>query len=551
MNILQRTIRLMLPDERRQAIRVAGAVWLTALLNFAGIASLLPVLYLLLERHSNHSTVLLFCLVALVVVVLKAVCSTWLLRVQHDFLLSLYKRLTLALYRAYYRRGLLFIHERGAGRLVFEVNSVCFAFTQSILMPLLRMAADAMLLTLVTIAFLFYDAYTMLLLYASFIPFVTAYLLIVRKRIAEYGHNEQQARREQSRIAGDTFRGYAESEVYGHFDRQCHLFAEGADEVARNRRQMLDMQRIPMLLSELSIVIGLSLLTFTNEGDISLLIGAFAIVALRLLPALRNLLTGWTQIQHAAYGLDIIEEGLAGETSASPSPTAATSPLAFHKDIRLEGLTFAYPTAEPVIRGLDACIHKGEMVGISGHSGVGKTTLFNLLLGFLPPTAGSITIDGVPLDTTNRAAWLAHIGYVSQDVFVFDCTLGENIALGEKQADAERIHEVLRQVALDEWVTTLPQGLDTPMNECGTRLSGGQKQRLGLARALYKRADILLLDEATSALDPHTEEEINHTLQALRRHDKELTIIYIAHHESAWKLCDRVIDMKENNLHQS
>lgn len=541
MNLLRRTYQLLLPKERKEAARVAGVVFLTALLDFVGIASLLPILYLLLEKDGDRSTVLLFCLLAFVVVLLKGWAATGLQKVQHRFLLSLYKRLSLSLYTSYYQRGLLYIRERGAGRLSFEVNNVCFGFSQGVLMPLLRMASDAMLLLLTTVAFLLYDGATMLLLYASFVPFVVIYLLVIRKRISQYGRDEQEARREQIRVVNDTFRGYVDAEVYGVFPSLWKSLEQGTDHLSDTRMQMMKMQRVPMVLSELSVVIGLALLALTGEGDMSLLTGAFALVALRLLPALRGLLTGWTQVQHAGHFLDIIEEGMAVNEARQAEVTGEA--LAFEKNIVLENVTFAYEEGHDVIDGLHLSISKGEFVGISGQSGVGKSTLFNLLLGFLKPVKGCVMVDDVPLTDVNRQAWIDRIGYVPQEIFIFNTTLAENIAPGEEHINKERVREVLTWVALEDWVESLPAGLDTPMNEAGTRLSGGQKQRLGIARALYKRADVLLLDEAASALDRETEEEINETLLRIRQEKSELTILYIAHHASALAICDRIIEI--------
>ena len=152
-------------------------------------------------------------------------------------------------------------------------------------------------------------------------------------------------------------------------------------------------------------------------------------------------------------------------------------------------------------------------------------------------------VDDVPLTDANRQAWIDRIGYVPQEIFIFNTTLAENIAPGEEHINKERVREVLTWVALEDWAESLPAGLDTPMNEAGTRLSGGQKQRLGIARALYKRADVLLLDEAASALDRETEEEINETLLRIRQEKSELTILYIAHHASALAICDRIIEI--------
>ena len=161
----------------------------------------------------------------------------------------------------------------------------------------------------------------------------------------------------------------------------------------------------------------------------------------------------------------------------------------------------AYPESKEVLKDFCCTIRKGEYVGICGESGVGKSTLFYLLLGFITPDKGAIRIDGRPLADVPRQEWHRRVGYVQQEVFVLDGTLAENIALGCRSIDKERVAEIVRQVRLDAWVDELPQGIDTPLGEGGGRLSGGQKQRVGIARALYKKAEVLLLDEATSALD--------------------------------------------------
>jgi ABC-type multidrug transport system fused ATPase/permease subunit len=141
------------------------------------------------------------------------------------------------------------------------------------------------------------------------------------------------------------------------------------------------------------------------------------------------------------------------------------------------------------------------------------------------------------------------VGYVPQEIFIIQGSLAENIALGQT-IDEEKIRNVLKQVQLDEWAATLPEGMNTSLGEYGSRLSGGQKQRIGIARALYKDAEVLFFDEATSALDNHTEQEINAALQELSNTHKELTMIIIAHRESSLTFCDRIIDLEtfDNNI---
>ena len=185
---------------------------------------------------------------------------------------------------------------------------------------------------------------------------------------------------------------------------------------------------------------------------------------------------------------------------------------------------------------------------IRGRSGVGKTTIFNLMLGFLQPSSGSIRIDGELLTTANRRRWLNIVGYVSQNVFLTDGTLVENIALGiaPDEVDRERLNRAIDMANLREFIDSLPQGIDTPAGECGNRLSGGQRQRIGIARALYKEAEVLFFDEATSSLDNDTEQNINTAIEQLSQNNKELTIIVIAHRESSLDYCDRIVTLETN-----
>lgn len=539
--MFKRIYNLLLPEEHKTAASAVVAVFLSVLLDFAGLAVLLPVLYFLLEKGENHRAALLFCLLAITVILVKCIVATALTRYQNRFLLSLYKRLSLSLYASSYHRGLLFIRRQGINRLGYEINGICYAFSQSLLAPLVRMAGDSLLILLILLVLLLYAPFTAIVLSVSFLPFISVYIMVIRKRVKLYGDREQTAKREQWRITADTFGGYTELQVNNAFPRFRSSFMEGLEEISRNRLNMDTFLRLPMFLSELSAITGLTLMTASGSGDVKVLVGIFAVAAFRLLPAMRSILSGWTQIRNAAGCLDILEEGLEN----TPIKTEGKGKeLVWEKEITLSHLYYSYPEGEKVFTDFSCTIGKGEYVGFIGYSGVGKSTLFNLLLGLLVPDKGEIIIDGTPLTATLRPAWLQQVGYVPQEVFIFDGTLAENVALGTEIPDKERIIRILEQVCLDSWLKTLPQGIDCPLGERGGRLSGGQKQRIGIARALYRDINILLLDEATSALDNETEKEVNNTLYALRKRFTSLTILSIAHRESSLVYCDRIIRLK-------
>ena len=513
------------------------------MLDFVGLAALLPVLYYLLESGENKQAALWFCLGAVSVVLIKNVAVVAFARYQNRFLMSLYKRLSYSLFASYYKRGLLFIREQGTNRLSYEINYSCFAFSLNMLSPMLRMAGDGMLVLLVTIALLIYDGATVMVLYASFLPFVLLYIGGVRKKVRKYGEEELQARREQAKVVMDTFRGYTELEVSGAFLARRISFLETIDKVKDSRIKLDTILRLPLFLSELSVILGLTLLVALGTGDVKVLIGIFAVAAFRLLPALRNILSGWTQIQNSTGYLKTIEDGI---EDTRDKDTGLTEDIAFEHELEVCGLSYEYPNGKKVLDKFGLTIKKGEYIGFRGYSGAGKSTLFNLLLGLLKPTEGEIRIDGRNLTTDMQSAWLRHVGYVPQEVFLFQGTLAENIALGCKDIDCNRVKEVLQLVSMDAWMDTLPDGMDTELNEAGGNLSGGQKQRIGIARALYKDIDVLLLDEATSALDNETEREVNETLAKLNKKYEKLTILSIAHRESSLSYCDRIITLEND-----
>ena len=273
-----------------------------------------------------------------------------------------------------------------------------------------------------------------------------------------------------------------------------------------------------------------------------MLVGVFAVAAFRLLPAFRSLLGGWTQIQNASCCLDVIEEGLKEDFPAEDE--AGTCEISFENEIVMDGLSYAYPGDDLILENFSCHISKGEYVGFCGTSGVGKSTLFNMIVGFIEPESGEIRIDGVLLTGRTRASWMKQIGYVPQEVFIFNGSLAENIALGCEEIDYRRIDAILEKLSLSRLVKAMPEGVDTVLSEAGTKLSGGEKQRIGIARALYKNASVLLLDEATSALDNETEKEINALLQQLKESGEGLTILSIAHRESSLGFCDRIIKIE-------
>ena len=214
-------------------------------------------------------------------------------------------------------------------------------------------------------------------------------------------------------------------------------------------------------------------------------------------------------------------------------------------DIAYDNVAFGYSDQTTIFKDLNLTIAAGETVAFVGASGTGKTTICSLLPRFYDVTAGSVTIDGIDIRDMTQASLRSQIGIVQQDVFLFGSTIRENIAYGRLGAIDEDIMKALQRASLDEFVRSLPDGLDTPTGERGVKLSGGQKQRLAIARIFLKDPPILILDEATSALDTATEYAIQ---QALLELAKGRTTLVVAHRLSTIRNADRIIVMGDNGI---
>lgn len=677
---MNETIGIIPRAFRRRGVWVACTLLLRAGLNFLGLAMLLPVLALVLDPGSlegggvlarayaglgfasQRSFALAVCAAVVGVIVLKSLLGLWLARVERNYIFALYRTLSRRLLVTYHDRGLPFVKASNSAVLARNVNVVCLAFAAGVLKPAAAIAAEAMLLVLLFGALMWYTPLAALLALAVFLPSIWLYYGLVRNRINRYGELENKAQREKARLVAETFRGYADIEINNAFPMMLRQFDRAMDQVIRTRLRETAIGLLPQTFTEVGLAVGMALLVALSLGDgdgrAQMLFGVFAVAALRLMPSVRNIMTGWTAIKYNRYTIGILRDAAAdcppapatpnpgkaaaqstrdfadtapacGKTpevspvpgtptnapgqhntperhnipgrsdtpeqqtspgrsdtaecrdtpapSATPGPRStpvatvapgnsgtlckpgtpgnpaadtASSPekLPFRHEIAVRDLRFRFADGgRELFHGLSLTIRKGERIGIRGASGAGKTTLFNLLLGLYEPTGGEIVIDGTPLTAANRRAWQNRIGYVSQSLFIADGSFAANVALGipAGEVDRERVMQALRAAQLGELVAGLAKGIDTHVGECGCRLSGGQRQRIGIARALYRQADVLFFDEATSALDSRTEEEINRSIAGLAARDAGLTLVVIAHRESSLEYCNRIITIGE------
>lgn len=550
---------------RRRAIVVTLTIFLRAILNFIGIASLIPILILVLDTNSiesnsylgyiyntcnieSHTTFcVIVCCTIVAIITLKNIINLLLYRYERDYINNLYYHLSEGLYKEYYSQGLSFIKQNNSANLTRNINVVTMMFVNGVLKPIATIISDGLLILLILGALVCYSPVAALLTILLFLPIVATLYLGLRRKLNNLGDDENKAQRTKARLVSDSFRGYAEAEVFNAFPQIFNIFQDETNKIIDIRKRHATIGQLPQMFTEIGLAIGLTiiiLISINNSSDnLAFLLGVFAIAALRLLPSLRSILTSWSMMRYHGYSIDTLSEAT---IDSHQQKHQTTERMEFNNEIELRNVGFSFDeNNSPILKNISLTITKGERIGIRGVSGVGKTTLFYIILGLYKPSSGAIYIDGEKLDDSNIRKWQNNIGYVSQSVFIADLSLAENIALGynKDEIDYDRLNRVIELANLNDFVDSLPNGLDSHIGEQGCRVSGGQRQRIGIARALYRECDVLLLDEATSSLDNTTEQYINESIANLQKENESLTIIMIAHRESSLEYCNRIITL--------
>ncbi|WP_029323193.1 ABC transporter ATP-binding protein [Butyrivibrio sp. AE3004] len=307
-----------------------------------------------------------------------------------------------------------------------------------------------------------------------------------------------------------------------------------------------------LLIETISVagMIGYMLIVMMSGQSVKDLVPLFTVLgaaATRLLPSANRINNYLTSIAYFEPFFMNVSDNLQQEINDGSVSYKAedykimkeVEKLPVHKSIELKNITYRYPnSAAYVLKNADMTIPVGKSIGIVGTSGAGKTTIVDIMLGLLQIETGEILADGVEI-REHYPEWLKNIGYIPQTIFMLDSTIRKNVAFGvsDDDIDDNKVWAALKEAQLDEYVRSLPEGLDTTIGERGIRLSGGQRQRIGIARALFEDPEVLVLDEATSALDNETEAAIMDSINRL--HGKK-TLIIIAHRLQTIEKCDMV-----------
>jgi len=299
-------------------------------------------------------------------------------------------------------------------------------------------------------------------------------------------------------------------------------------------KSILESIGFSLLVAAVVIIIRI----YHDASAVIPIISMYALALYRILPSIHRMLQNINQIAYLQKTLDSVDESLNQTTE-----NEGLQPILFSRSIRLQNIQFSYITGGNILNGISLEIKKGEKIAITGESGSGKSTLVDIITGIHKPVSGAVFIDETALDDNNIKNWRKLIGYIPQNIYLFDGTVAENVSFGSV-SDDKKIIKALQMANIWDFLAA-KDGINTIVGEGGIQLSGGQQQRIGIARAFYDDPEILVLDEATSSLDTETEKKIMDEIYSL---SKTKTLIVIAHRLSTVELCDRRIRIENGKI---
>ena len=565
LKFLREIRRTLPPGFRYAAAGLAALMAVSAILELAALALVMPVasalaapellesnrwlhaFYEFAAPFSREAFILESVAVLALFFVVKNVFAFLLTTCQNRFSRDLSVNLAGRLYRTYMRADYAFHLEHGASELIGRIMQMR-EVAEVLLMPFLQALSEAIVfLSILAVIFVLVPKVALI----SFLVCGTVVLLFHRlfKRILDAASRKLfAANGESTRTMNQSFAAIREVKLTGTEEFFGRRLEQAQFNIVNAVKIRHDLGQIPRFSLEVFVVAlagGLiAVLTWMGVPSSRLILyAAFFLAAMfRLIPSVSRMQYNLILVRGMLY----VFERLGDDLNSIPAERIQAAPSApdlhFESELAVEHVTFRYTPGRPaVFEDFSMSVKRQECVAVVGRTGAGKTTLIDLVMGFLEPESGRVTVDGTDI-RDNLRSWRSRIGYVPQNICLFDDTVRANVAFGAEpaQVDDARVMKALELAQIADFVRTLPDGLDTKLGEFGARISGGQKQRIAIARALYLEPELLILDEATSALDDDTEAALIDALDALKG---KVTILMIAHRTTSIRHCDRLIEI--------
>lgn len=569
---IRKLLFLLTSQERKRALLLLVMIVIMAALDVVGVASIMPFMAVLSNPGVIETNALLsytysvmgfknpadfmFFLGIVVIVVLVLSLTFKAITTYAQLRFSLMREYTIGkrLIEGYLNQPYAWFlnkHSANLGNTILtEVNQVM----GSAMAPMMNVIAQGLLsLALLVLLVIMNPMIAFIVGAVLGITYAIIYYLM-RNVLLRIGLDRVKASEAKYKAVNEAFAGIKEIKIGGLESMYVERFGRPAELFAKSHALIQVIVQIPRFAIEAVAFGGMLLMVLylmSGSGGFASglpIVALYSLAGYRLMPALQLAYASVVQLRSATQALDLLYNDV---KNLPPVILRNTDEgiLTLKDKIVLENISFTYPFAEKQsLQNISLEIKTHHTIGIVGVSGGGKTTIVDIILGLLEPDSGSLSVDGIKINSSNGHSWQKCIGYVPQQIFLIDDTVVGNIAYGVEpdKIDMVAVETAARIANLHNFVLEeLPLGYDTAVGERGVRLSGGQRQRIGIARALYHSPQLLILDEATSALDNITEQAV---MEAVNNLGNDITIIIIAHRLTTVRACDQIYLMQEGEI---
>ena len=576
MDTLKKVFDLLSRSEKRQTYYLLVLIIFMAFIDMLGVASILPFVAILFNPQIIKTNTIinffylesgilgitnitqflfLFGVVVFILLISSLIVRSLTQYFQIRFALIREYTIGRRLIEGYLRQPYSWFLNRHSADLGKNILSEVGGVIGGIIIPIISLISNCLVTLVLLILCILVNPILSIIIILVFTFFYGCIYYFVKSFLTKAASRRLQANQDRFTTISEAFGAVKEIKVGGLEQVYVNRFARPAQAYAVSKSLSSIIEFLPRYFIE-GVAFGgmiIFILILMAQGNkfenIIPIIVFYTFAGYRLIPAMQAIYGNLTVIRSSKAGLDYIHKDIMNLQFYETNPSRSVSSMPLKKSITFNKINFYYSSSKHVsLKNISLEISAFSKVAIVGPTGSGKTTLVDIILGLLDPSEGLLCVDNTIINHKNKRSWQKNIGYVPQQIYLFDSSIEENIAFGidPKNINHEAIEKASKIANLYNFVMNeLPNQFKTTIGEQGVRLSGGQRQRIGIARALYHNPHVLILDEATSALDNITEESI---IEAMQNLGDKMTIILITHRLNMIKNCDKIFLIENGEL---
>jgi ABC-type multidrug transport system fused ATPase/permease subunit len=560
---------IVLPDKKKKDFFfLLFLLFINSIFEFISLGALLPILQSLTSKSfldiyffeffssilkidlDKKSLILIYLLLFLSVFFIKTFLLIFYNNFKWSYITNLKEQLSSKLTLQYLNYSFEKIFQKGSASMIRTLDTELEVFSSTVTDAFLNIFNSVLLIIVISFLIFLIQPTAFLASISIFILFYAFFNFITKRKIKKFGEIRFKSAKKKIKIIQDLFKAIKEIKIFNSTNYFFNIYNNELNHLKKSEKKYYSLlQSFKPILELFAVIFIFTFLIISinvniNLSDSIVHIGILCIGAFRIIPSVASFLTYTSSLRYHFPVINLIKTELFQFEFQAASPNNYAVNINFKDKIVMQNLCFGFKNNISILENINIEINKGDIIGISGVTGSGKTTLINLISGFLKPDSGKIIIDGNDLTDVK---YILNTAYVSQDTVLLEDSIKRNVAFGieDSKIDLSKVIKSLKEAEIYDFVKDEHLGVDTNLYESGMNLSGGQKQRIAIARAYYYDSELFILDEPTSALDKNTQKQIINNLLS-----KNKTIIIISHDEDILSLGKKIYKLKNKSINQ-